>query len=238
MTTWAAAAALVASAALAACGGGGGDERVEVFAASSLRGALDGFGGGGVRYTFAGSDELAAQIRDGARADLFLSASRGPIDGLREHGLVEEPVVFASNRLVVVVPRANPGRVRAFADLARPGLKVVLAAEGVPIGDYAREALTAAGVDLGDNVVSLEQDAKGVLGKVALGEADAGVVYATDADAGDVEAVAIPEAVQPRIAYYAALTDRGGAAAAGVLAALRGEEGERALAAAGFLPPP
>ena len=233
--------ALAALALLAGCGGGGDAEPLEVFAASSLREVMPEVDAA-PRYTFAGSDELAAQIRDGAAADLFLSASGAPVDDLREAGLVEAPVVFASNRLVVVVPAGDPAGVRTFNGLARPGLKLVLGGEGVPIGDYARQALAAAGLDAAlDNVVSLEQDVKGVLGKVALDEADAGIVYATDVDAAGsgVVALDVPAAFQPAVRYYAALVtagDRDGAE--GLLGRLLGDQGGAALREAGFLPVP
>ena len=234
--------ALAAVVAVLASGcGGSGDERLDVFAASSLRDVAEQVDDG-PRYTFAGSDELAAQIRDGARADVFLSASGTPLEELRSEGLVEAPFVFASNRLVVVVPAANPARLDAFDDLARPGVKLVLGGEGVPVGDYAREALGAAGLAGAlDNVVSLEQDVKGVLGKVALGEADAGIVYATDVRAAgeDVRELPVPDAVQPDVRYYAAVVSAGDSdRAAAFVERLVGADGAAALRAAGFLPVP
>ena len=232
--------AAVLVALVAGCGGSD-DAQLEVFAASSLRDVAPEVDDA-PRYTFAGSDELAAQIRDGAPADVFLSASGTPMEELRSAGLVEAPVVFASNRLVVVVPAGNPAGLEEFGDLSRPGVKLVLGGEGVPIGDYAREALAAAGLAAAlENVVSLEQDVKGVLGKVALGEADAGIVYATDvrAAAEDVRELAIPDSVQPDVRYYAAVvaagdTDR----ATEFVERLAGDEGADALRAAGFLPVP
>ena len=221
--------------------GASSDDRLDVFAASSLRDVLTHVDDG-PRYTFAGSDELAAQIRDGAGADLFLSASERVAEELRATGAVREPVVFASNRLVVAVPRDNPGGVESLDDLARPGLKLVLAGDGVPVGEYARRLLAAADLDAAhDNVVSLEQDVKGVLGKVALGEADAGIVYATDVRAAgdDVRALAVAPELQPEIGYYAAVVADGDTAAAErYLERLLGEAGARALRGAGFLPPP
>lgn len=221
--------------------GASSDDRLDVFAASSLRDVLTHVDDG-PRYTFAGSDELAAQIRDGAGADLFLSASERVAEELRATGAVREPVVFASNRLVVAVPRDNPGGVESLDDLARPGLKLVLAGDGVPAGEYARRLLAAADLDAAhDNVVSLEQDVKGVLGKVALGEADAGIVYATDVRAAgdDVRALAVAPELQPEIGYYAAVVSDGDTAAAErYLERLLGEAGARALRGAGFLPPP
>jgi molybdate transport system substrate-binding protein len=221
--------------------GGSNDERLEVFAASSLREVASELDDA-PRYTFAGSDELAAQIRDGAPADVFLSASGAPLERLRSAGLVEAPFVFASNRLVVVVPEGNPAGLERFDELARPGVKLILGGEGVPIGDYAREALAAAGLDAAlENVVSLEQDVKGVLGKVALGEADAGIVYTTDlrAAAEDVRELPIPDDVQPDVRYYAAVVTAGDSArAAEFVKRLAGDEGGRAHRAAGFLPVP
>ena len=234
-------AVVVAAAVLIAGCGDSDDGPLEVFAASSLRDVAPKVDRA-PRYTFAGSDELAAQIRDGAPADVFLSASGTPVQELRAAGLVEAPFVFASNRLVVVVPAANPAGLNAFAELARPGLKLVLGGEGVPIGDYAREALAAAGLEAAlENVVSLEQDVKGVLGKVALGEADAGIVYATDvrAAADDVRELAIPDEVQPDVRYYAAVVSAGDVErAAEFVRRLAREEGAGALRAAAFLPVP
>jgi molybdate transport system substrate-binding protein len=236
---WAAFAASAAVAALAGCGGGSaGEEVAVVFSAASLA-AVAAAVDPGATVVAGGSNDLAAQIRDGARADVFLSASEAPLAQLREAGLVRAPVPFASNRLVVVVPRANPARIGRLADLRRPGTKLVLGAEGVPVGDYAREALAAAGLhDALENVVSLEDDVKGVVGKVALGEADAGVVYATDARAaGDrVSAVPVPAAVQPEIRYLAAATTSGGARAEAYLERLLGDAGAAALRDGGFLP--
>jgi molybdate transport system substrate-binding protein len=226
---------------LAACGGdadAGESGPLVVFAASSLREVAPELDPD-AEYVFAGSDELAAQIRDGAAADLFLSASEQPVADLRAAELVDEAVPFASNRLVVVVPKTNPGDIGSFADLARRGLKLVLGGEGVPVGDYAREALAAAGHEEAlDNVVSLEGDVRGVLGKVALDEADAGIVYATDvaAAADDVRVVEIPADVQPKVRYYAAVVGGGDRAAAEeYLERLQGDEGQRILAEAGFV---
>jgi molybdate transport system substrate-binding protein len=233
---------LCVAALLAGCGGddgGAGGAPLDVFAASSLRDVLPEVDAGPT-YTFAGSDELAAQIRDGAAADLFLSASAAPVRELREAELVEEPVAFASNRLVVVVPAGDPAGISSFEGLARGGVKLVLGGDGVPVGDYAREALAAAALEAAlDNVVSLEQDVKGVLGKVALGEADAGIVYATDVAAADddVEAIEIPEAVQPEVRYYGAVVSGGDEdAARELLDRLAAADGAEALRAGGFLP--
>jgi molybdate transport system substrate-binding protein len=230
---------LAVLAALAALAGCGGEENgTVVFAASSLDGVADAIDPE-ADVVFGGSNDLAAQIRDGADADVFLSASAAPIEELRE--LLEEPVAFASNELVIVVPADNPSEATELVDLSRSGIKLVLGAEGVPVGDYAREALAAAGLEEAlAQVVSLEEDVKGVLGKVSLGEADAGIVYATDAEAAgdDVRSFPVPERYQPDIRYYAALVEPASEAARTYLDRLLGPEGEDALRAAGFLPLP
>lgn len=226
--------------ALAGCGGGSDDEALVVFAASSLSGVADEIDPA-AEVVYGGSNDLAAQIRDGADADVFLSASKTPLEDLRADGTVELPVEFASNRLVVVVPADNPSGAAELADLARAGMKVVLGAEGVPIGDYAREALAAAELQEAlAQVVSLEEDVKGVLGKVALGEADAGIVYATDARAAgdDVRSFPIPDRYQPNIQYFAATVTPASKEGREYLELLLGAEGQAALSRAGFLPPP
>lgn len=232
------AAALAAVLALAGCGGGSEDE-LTVFAASSL-GDVAPAVDPDATVVLGGSNDLAAQIRDGASADLFLSAGGAPLAELREARLVEAPFVFASNRLVLVVPAGNPAGIEELEDVARSGVKLVLGAEGVPIGDYAREALRAAGVDAAANVVSLEDDVRGVLGKVSLGEADAGIVYATDARAAgdDVRTIPIAGKLQPAVRYYAALVSPASGEGRAYLERLLGPEGEAVLRAAGFLPVP
>lgn len=207
-----------------------------VFAASSLAEVAPSIAPD-ARVILGGSNDLAAQIRDGAEADVFLSAAAAPLEELREAGLAGEPVAFASNRVVLVVStEVEAGRVEDLADLAREGVTLVLAAEGVPVGDYARDVLAAAGLAERVDVVSLEEDVKGVLGKVALGEADAGIVYATDvrAAAGDVRPVAIPNELQPDVRYYAAVIEPPSPAGRRYLDRLLGQEGERKLRAAGF----
>jgi molybdate transport system substrate-binding protein len=230
--------AVLAVLALASCGGGDDSERPTVFAAASLTEVLEALEPD-ARFNFAGSDELATQIREGARADVYAAASpRYPAE-LREEGLVEEPQVFARNRLVIVVPADNPAAVSDLGDLARPGLKLVVGAEGVPIGDYTRTVLERARrTDVLANVVSREEDVKGVLGKVALGEADAGFVYATDARAAgdDVRSVELPAGVQADVEYPVAVvagTPRRAAAEAFV-ERLLGADGREALREAGF----
>jgi molybdate transport system substrate-binding protein len=229
---------LTATLLLAGCSGDEEDrEKLVVLAASSLAEVAPELDAGAT-VVLGGSNDLAAQLRDGADADVLLSASAGPVEELRERGLVEAPEVFAANRLVIVVPADNPAGIEHVQDLARSGVKLVLGAPGVPIGDYAREAL--AGTDAVAQVVSLEEDVKGVLGKVRLGEADAGIVYATDAKAAgaDVMTVAIPAARQPQVRYYAALVSPPSDAGRAYVERLLGDEGRAVLERAGFLPPP
>lgn len=228
---------LLAALALAGCAGDReAGERPVVFAASSLSEVAEAVDPD-ASVVLGGSNDLAAQIRDGARADVFLSASARPVQELRERRLVENGVPFASNTLVVVVPAVPRTSITAFADLTRAGVKLVLGAEGVPVGDYAREALAAAGLATAlRRVVSLEEDVKGVVGKVALGEADAGIVYATDVKAAgeDVRSFPVPARFQPSIRYFAAALSPRTAAAARYLDRLLGPEGAAALRRAGF----
>ena len=191
------------------------------------------------RYSFAGSDTLALQIRQGAPADVFASAAPRYTQELFREGLVERPQPLAANRLAVIVPAGNPAGIRAVDDLAARGVRLVLASEEVPVGGYAREALRtlALGAAL-RNVVSEEPDVKDVVGKVALGEADAGVVYTTDARAaGDrVRVVPVPARAQPDIRYEIAVVASAPhpEAARAFVALATGPEGRAALARAGF----
>ena len=164
------------------------------------------------RYSFAGSDQLALQIRQGAPADVYASASPKHAELLYRDGLVRKPAVFATNRLVVLVPRGNPARIRSVYDLRRAGVKVVIGDGSVPIGAYTRQILDTLGVAdaVTKNVVSQETDVKGIVAKVVLGEADAGFVYATDAKvvAAKTRAVGLPQWAQPPIRYEIAVVKR------------------------------
>lgn len=209
-----------------------------VFAAASLAEAFPEIDSA-PRYNFAGSNTLAQQIRQGAPADVFASAAPDLTQGLYRDGLVEKPRFLALNRLIVIVPRSNPAGIRSVYDLRRDGVKLVVASARVPVGGYTRTAFRRLGISsaLG-NVVSQEADVKGVVGKVALGEADAGVVYVTDARAAAsrLRQVAIPVFAQPVVRYEIAVvrssSDR--AAARSFVAEATGPAGRRALAAAGF----
>ena len=192
------------------------------------------------RASFGGSNQLAQQIRLGSPVDVFLSASPQYTQDLYREGLVRKPLVFASNRLVLIVPRKNPARIRTVADLARrPELRLVVAGPAVPIGVYTRRVLERVNLlRVLRKAVSLEPDVKGIVGKVALGEADAGFVYATDVGpvAKKVRVIGLPERAQPTVLYEAALaaTPRHLEAARAFLTALLGSEARKALRAAGF----
>ena len=191
------AAAVLAAAALAGCGAG--DERLTVSAATSLKEPLTDYAGEDVNLAFGGSDQLAAQIRAGARPDVFVSADEGLPAALHREGLVEPPVRVGRNRVVVAVPEG--GRVRRFADLARPGIRIAAGSPSVPVGAYARRALPDAAER---NIVSQEPDAGAVVARVRSGAVDAGLVYATDV--GELRAIEPPEPV--RAVYAAAVVTR------------------------------
>ncbi|MEW6581997.1 MAG: molybdate ABC transporter substrate-binding protein [Actinomycetota bacterium] len=246
----AAAAALVGAAATAAAcsstgptaGAPDGTGGATVLAASSLAQAFTALAPGN-RYSFAGSDQLAFQVTQGAPADVVATASPRYTQELFAKGLVERPRAFATNRLVVVVPVANRAAVRGVRDLARPGVKLVIGDAGVPVGAYARDALRRLGLGVAlRNVVSEEQDAGAIAAKVALGEADAGVVYATDARPvrDRVATVPVPAAAQPVIRYEVAVVTRAPHrdAARAFVRRLLGAPGRHELAAHGFRPPP
>jgi molybdate transport system substrate-binding protein len=202
-----------------------------IFAAASLTNvfpAIDRI----PRYSFGGSNQLAAQIQQGAPADVFASANTKLPQQLHRAGLVEKPVVFTHNRLTLIVPRSNPGRIHSLADLRRRGIKLVIAARGVPVGDYTREIVPAA---LLRHVVSEEGDVREVLAKVALGEADAGFVYSTDARTvgGKVRQIAMRSPLVPyAVAVVRASKHR--AAARAWVKRLLGAAAQRKLHAAGF----
>jgi molybdate transport system substrate-binding protein len=221
-----------------------GVERAEagrpiVLAAASLTEALPRIAPD-ARFSFAGSNQIVQQIRQGAPFDVFLSASPRYTQELYRDGLVRRPVAFATNDLVVIVPRANPARIRSIQDLAkRPKLRLVVAGPAVPIGLYTREVLKRLSLlKVLRKAVSLEPDVKGVVGKVALGEADAGFAYATDVApvAKRVRAIRIPARAQPTVVYELAISTRPAdlEAAQDFVIAVLGPDGRRVLRAAGF----
>lgn len=239
---------------LAACGGatGGSDAadrsattRLTVLAASSLTDVFETAGaayeksrpGTALTFSFAGSQELASQVRQGAPADVLVTADGKTMDGLRPD--TGTPAVIARNGLVIVTGKGNPHKVAALEDLSDPSLKVVLAAPEVPVGRYSKQILESQDVDV--RPVSQEPNVRAVLGKVELGEADAGLVYRTDATAaaGKVDAVDIPDA-QNAVASYPAATLKGSTnpeAAAAFVKWLGGPEAQKILRDAGFRQP-
>jgi molybdate transport system substrate-binding protein len=213
-------------------------ESLNVFAASSLTEVFPKIDGE-ARYQFAGSDDLALQIREGAQADVFAAASPTYPTELHDEGVVDEPITFATNELVLIVPKDNPADIGSVDDLRKPDVKLVIGAEGVPVGDYTRDIIANLGAEeVLDQVVSEEQDVKGVVSKVRLGEADAGFVYATDVKPveGDVISIELPAKAQPVVEYQmAVVTDSENAEGAEAFVdSVTGEEGQEALQAAGF----
>ena len=242
----AAATLVVASSLLAAGAFAGGTHatrpRLTVFAAASLTNVLPQIDSR-ARYSFGGSNMLAAQIEQGLPADVFASANTGLPRQLYRKGLVTRPVVFTSNKLVIVIAHGNPRHLHDVRDLERNGLKIVMAAAGVPVGDYTRKVLKRLGLaDLVDKAVSQETDVREVLSKVVLGEADAGFVYATDAKTvkGKVGVIGLPKSAQPRVLYAAAAvkSSKHLQAAKTWIRHLLTRRAQSKLRAAGFLPVP
>lgn len=234
---------------------------LNVFAAASLKDAFTAIGNSfhtahpnvSVTFNFAGSDALAQQItQGGAPADVYASANTAQMNVVVKGGDINgaRVKVFTHNRIVVIFPKNNPAHIQTLQDLAKPGLKLVLAAPAVPAGQYARAFLTLAGKDASfpagyqaavlKNVVSSEADVKSVLAKVALGEADAGIVYTTDAAtrASDLGTLAIPDNLNT-IAVYPIGVVKGSKQAATAqqfVDAVLAPDGQAALTRFGFLP--
>jgi molybdate transport system substrate-binding protein len=210
---------LALSALLAGCGdddeeaAGGGDEppRLVVSAASSMTEALtncaENYPGAEVRLQFAGSDELAAQIRQGIKPDVYAAANTRLPDELEAEGLLSKPVAFATNELVLAVPEDSD--IASVEDLTREGVKIAIGSESVPIGEYTRETLAklppAQEKAVLANVRSNEPDVKGIVGKLIQGAADAGFAYVTDVNAtgGELRAIDLPESLEPQVTYGA-----------------------------------
>ena len=261
--------AVLAATGLASCGGGsagreaggspvGEEETLTVFAASSL---TDAFGelaktfeeenpGMEMRMSFESSSTLLTQIRHGAPADVFASAAEEEMETAGDDGLVAgEPEVFARNREVVMVPRENPAHIESIRDLAEPGVRQVLAEDGVPAADYAEQVLDKADAEYGSgfernvlsNVVSREADVRASVNRVALGDADATFGYASDytPDIRDrVEVIRIPEGLNIVATYpIAALKDAENPEMARAwIELVLSEEGQRVLEKWGFEP--
>src|SRR5215204_6122389 len=221
---------------LFACGGGDEGQQEEaasegstltVLAASSLTDAFDELEatfeqqnpGTDVRMSFGGSTELLTQLEQGAPADVFASADEAKMNTAVKEDLASEPQTFARNRPVVIVPLDNPAGIRGLQDLANPGTTLVLAQDGVPIAEYAKEILANANAQYGenfeqavlDNIVSREANVRASANRVALGEADATFVYVTDvtSDIQDqVEVIEIPQNLNVTATYpIAAVTE-------------------------------
>jgi molybdate transport system substrate-binding protein len=240
--------------ALTGCGAGDdpagrdGGGRITVFAAASLTESFTRLArdfeaahpGTTVTVNFAGSSALAAQITQGAPADVFAAASPATMKVVTDAGdAAGAPVTLVRNRLVIAVPKGNPGRVAGLADLARPAVKVALCAEQVPCGAAARQALDAAGVRL--TPATLEQDVRGALAKVKLGEVDAALVYRTDvrAAAGELAAVEFPASARAVNDYPIVVLRHAGNpdGARAFVAYVRSGAGRSVLTAAGFQVP-
>src|SRR3954453_18094204 len=206
-------AVLACALAVAGCGGANDKPELTVSAAASLKNAITDYGRhfdpATVRASFAGSDELAAQIRQGVKPDVFASANTKLPEELYKAGLVEKPSVFAANQLVLAVP--SKGKVSSLDDLATPGTTIAMGSASVPVGAYTRKVLAGLPAQqrkaILANVRSNEPDVAGVVGKVAPGGVDARFFYATDVEAagGELQAIELPADLKPDVAYGVAV---------------------------------
>jgi molybdate transport system substrate-binding protein len=238
-------AAFIACAALAFASTGANAARhaspITVYAASSLTDAFPKIDST-ERYSFGGSNTLAAQIQQGAPADVFASANTTLPSQLYAKGLCSKPVVFTRNTLVVVVPRSNPAAIKSVFSLTKPGIKLDIAASGVPVGSYTLQVLKNMNLSASvlKNVVSEETDVREVLSKVTLGEADAGFVYSTDAKTvpGQVTVIKVPAWAQPKVQYGICVVNASGdkSDAQAFIKRVLSKSGQAKLLAAGFLP--
>lgn len=233
---------------LSACGGSGAKPTLVVSAAASLQKAFTRYGGqfspARARFSFAGSDVLAAQIEQGVRPDVFASANTRLPEMLYTKGLLDRPIVFAANRLVLAVP-ASSTKITSFADVEKPGIALSVGTAGVPVGAYTQTALNKLPASKRSvvlaNVRDREPDVTGIVGKLTEGVADAGLLYITDVAAtdGQLKAIPLPAGLRPQVAYGVAVvkgTAHPQQARAFVKGLLEGD-GRADLLAAGFLPP-
>ena len=224
------------------------NQKIMVFAAASLKKTFTDIGeqfktenpGASVEFSFAGSSDLVTQLTQGAEADVFASADTKNMDKAAQAGLLAgDPVNFASNTLTIAVAPGNPKKIASFKDLTQQGLNVVVCAPQVPCGSATQKVEQATGVTL--NPVSEESSVSDVLNKVTTGQADAGVVYVTDAaGAGDkVAAVAFPEAAGAVNTYPIATLkeSKNPELARKFVDLVTGESGQKILDAAGFAKP-
>ena len=242
---------------LTACSKGAGSDapqtQLTVFAASSLTAAFTQIGsdfeaanpGTTVTFNFGSSGDLASTIESEGTADVFAAASGTYMDGVSDNVGVSGRADFAQNGLVVITPTDNPAGISSLQDLAKPNVQVVLAAEGVPVGDYARQALQAAGIEKAvlANVVSNEDDDASVVAKITSGEADAAIVYVSDVTSvvgPQVNAMEIPDASNVIATYPIAVVT--GTTHADVATAfvhyVTGPQGQATLRGFNFLPAP
>jgi molybdate transport system substrate-binding protein len=233
---------------LVSCGGGSdGSDPLVVSAASSLDTAFHDYvdaAGIDARMSFAGSDELAAQIRQGVKPDVYAAANTTLPDQLHKEGLVGEPMMFATNTLVLAVPKDS--QIDSIDDLTRPGTTIAMGDPTVPVGSYTREVLGKLPADqrraIYDNVRSEEPDVSGIAGKLTQGAVDAGFVYVTDVTAsdGELKANRLPAELQPDVEYGAAVVTgaKNPEEARRFIDGLLTGEGAAALREAGFKPPP
>ncbi|MBA2567084.1 MAG: molybdate ABC transporter substrate-binding protein [Thermoleophilaceae bacterium] len=228
-------------------GGSGDGDELTVSAASSLTEAFQEYGPTleptETKFSFGGSDELAAQIRQGAAPDVFASANTELPDALHDEGLVEQPAVFATNTLVLAVP--SDSQIDAIDDLTEPGLDLVIGAPDVPFGSYTRTVLERLPPEdsqaILDNVRSEESDVKAAIGKLTQGAADASFTYTSDvAAAEELEAIQLPRELQPDVAYGIAVASEAEnpEGAQEFIDGLLSGEGATILEASGFKPPP
>jgi molybdate transport system substrate-binding protein len=218
-----------------------------VFAAASLTGSFNAAKpmlesqnpGFSPTYNFAGSNTLAAQIQQGAPADVFASADQPNMNKLVTAGLVETPVTFVKNKLEIAVAAGNPKHISSLQDLAKPGVTVVLGEPGVPFGDYTRQVAEQLGSTITPK--SLAPDVKTAITAVSSGEADATVVYTTDVRAAgsSVTGVPIPDNIQPTISYPIAVvkTSHNQSAAQAFVQSAQNGVVQQELIAMGFLAP-
>jgi molybdate transport system substrate-binding protein len=193
----------------------GGKPRLVVSAASSMTEALEACGpdfeDATVRLQFAGSDELAAQVRQGVKPDVYAAANTKLPDELNKEGLLSKPIEFATNEFVLAVPHGS--EIQSIDDLTADDLKIAIGSNDVPIGSYTRETLARLPAEqeqgILDNVRSNEPDVKGIVGKLTQGAADAGFVYVTDVNAtgGELEAIKLPADLQPTVTYGAGVVE-------------------------------
>jgi molybdate transport system substrate-binding protein len=209
--------ALAAVAVTAAFVSGSSNPTLKVSAAASLKKALTAYGNdfseAKAAFSFAGSDQLAAQIEQGAPVDVYAAANTKLPDKLYAKGLIEKPIVFATNTLVVAVP-ATTSKIISLGDLAKKGVKIAAGADSVPVGSYTQKVLAQLPATerkaITGNIVSSEPDVASVVGKVAEGAADAGFVYVTDVKAtgGKLKAIQIPASLNPTASYGAAVVKK------------------------------